>query len=217
MAEQPMMSKPGPANAPKMAKSAMPKAAGGAKSSTPKATKPAAAGSTTTKSSMTSARPTNMAKASNAFKLSNSGALIVAIRIRGMTGMHPRPIQTMDMLNLKRSNHATIVFDNPSYKGMLQDCKDFITFGVASADTVEKLLAKRGTISGRRLSETKKPEEIKAMAASLYSGKSMREVGIDRHFRLTPPSGGFKSKKKSRPYGDLGIRADMDALLKRMM
>ncbi|MDE1797928.1 MAG: uL30 family ribosomal protein [Candidatus Micrarchaeota archaeon] len=207
MAEQQMMTKPGPApSAAKVSKPAMPKVA-----------KAAAAGSTTAKSTMTSARPTNVAKASNASKLSNSGAVIVAVRIRGMTGMHPRPIQTMDMLNLKRSNHATIVFDNPAYKGMLQDVKDFVTFGAVNAETVEKLLQKRGRVSGRKLSEVKKPEEIKKMASELMAGKSLRELGIDRYFRLTPPSGGFKSKKKSRPYGDLGIRSDMDALLKRMM
>ena len=40
----------------------------------------------------------------------------------------------MSMLNLTKVNHATIIPDEPTYAGMLQKAKDFVTLGEVDAE-----------------------------------------------------------------------------------
>lgn len=143
--------------------------------------------------------------------------LIAIVRVRGWFGMNPRRRDTLTMLNIPRANNCTLVHMNESYKGMLHDVKDYATWGAVSEKYVEKMLVKRGAISGKKLTATKKTDEIKKMAKELLSGKSLKDIGIDRTFRLTPPSGGWKDKKQTKPKGDLGSRDSMDTLLAQMI
>ena len=55
--------------------------------------------------------------------------MIAAIRVRGRTGIKKDIADTLDMLRLTRINHAVLIEENPSYKGMLQKAKDYITWG----------------------------------------------------------------------------------------
>ena len=48
----------------------------------------------------------------------------LVIRARSDRGVTRKIRETMAMLNLTRVNHATIVMDNPSYRGMLQKSKE---------------------------------------------------------------------------------------------
>ena len=70
------------------------------------------------------------------------------IRARSDRGVTRKIRETMAMLNLTRVNHATIVMDSPSYRGMLQKSKDYITWGEVDANTIEKLIKERGRMSG---------------------------------------------------------------------
>ena len=72
----------------------------------------------------------------------------LVIRARSDRGVTRKIRETMSMLNLTRVNHATIVMDNPSYRGMLQKSKDYITWGEVDANTIEKLIKERGRMSG---------------------------------------------------------------------
>ena len=67
----------------------------------------------------------------------------LVIRARSDRGVTRKIRETMSMLNLTRVNHATIVMDNPSYRGMLQKSKDYITWGEVDANTIEKLIKER--------------------------------------------------------------------------
>ena len=53
--------------------------------------------------------------------------MYAVIRIRGRTGIRKNIADTLDMLNLTRISHAVVIPDTPSYKGMLQKAKDYIT------------------------------------------------------------------------------------------
>ena len=64
----------------------------------------------------------------------------LVIRARSDRGVTRKIRETMAMLNLTRVNHATIVMDNPSYRGMLHKSKDNITWGEVDAKTIEKLI-----------------------------------------------------------------------------
>ncbi|MFH1306450.1 MAG: uL30 family ribosomal protein [Candidatus Micrarchaeota archaeon] len=164
------------------------------------------------------AKNASPAKTENEIKeASHKPAVIAIVRVRGITGIHPKRKYTIEMLNLIRSNQATIIHTSPSYNGMLLECKDYVTWGNISKDMLVKLLSKRGQIGKKKLSELKKEDEIEKIASQLFSGKSPKEVGINRNFRLHPPRKGWKNRKKRYPMGDLGPRESIDELLKRMI
>ncbi|MFH0927439.1 MAG: uL30 family ribosomal protein, partial [Candidatus Micrarchaeota archaeon] len=77
--------------------------------------------------------------------------LIAIVRVRGLTGMNPKRRDTVFMLNLKRSNQATLVQLNESYQGMLDEVKDYVTWGPLSNKTLTHLLSKRGCIGSKKL------------------------------------------------------------------
>ena len=76
--------------------------------------------------------------------------MYAVIRIRGRTGIRKNIADTLDMLNLTRISHTVVIPDTPSYKGMLQKAKDYITWGEVSEETFKKLLAERGRLPGNK-------------------------------------------------------------------
>jgi hypothetical protein len=101
---------------------------------------------------------------------------------------------------------------------MLFVCKDVVTFGDVSKDTIFLLLLKRGkTIDGKPLSEVKSPEEISSIASQVAEGKKLSDFGISPVFFLSPPKGGFDSKKLSYPLGQAGKNPEIESLIARMV
>ena len=70
------------------------------------------------------------------------------VRVRSDRGVERSIRDTMAMMNLTRVNHATIVPESSTYAGMLQKSKDFVTWGVVDAGTIETLLKERGRMVG---------------------------------------------------------------------
>jgi len=143
--------------------------------------------------------------------------LVAIVRVRGLTGIHPKRKYTILMLNLKRSNQATLVTLNNSYLGMLEEVKDYVTWGSLSKEVLIHLLTKRGFVGKAKLSSKMDGPQIEKAAAELMGGKTLKQLEVNRNFRLTPPSKGWKGKKLRYPQGDLGPRDSMDSLLKRMI
>lgn len=54
---------------------------------------------------------------------------LAVIRIRGGIKARYAANKTLKMLNLTRVNHCVLVDDDPSTLGMLQEAKDYITWG----------------------------------------------------------------------------------------
>lgn len=147
----------------------------------------------------------------------NKNGLIAIVRVRGLTGIHPKRKDTMLMLNLKRSNQATLVQLNESYMGMLDEVKDYVTWGPISKPILVQMLTKRGQFGKKKLSELKTSEEIEKIADELIAGKTLKQLDVNRNFRFTPPRKGWKGKKERYPRGDLGPRETLDLLVKRMI
>ncbi len=144
--------------------------------------------------------------------------LLVVVRVRGLGGMHPKREQTMRMLNLPRTYNATLVKPDASYLGMLREAKDYLAWGPVSKKALHALVSKRATATGRKLSEVKEMSgKIEEIVLALEAGTKPVDLGLDRTFHLTPPSGGWKNRKAIYPRGDLGSRPSMDELLKRMI
>ena len=72
----------------------------------------------------------------------------LVIRVRSDRGVERSIRETMSMLNLPKVNHATIIPDRPTYAGMLQKAKDFVTWGEVDAATIANLLRERGRMTG---------------------------------------------------------------------
>lgn len=128
---------------------------------------------------------------------------------------------------MTRNNYAVLIDNRPSFLGMLEKARSYITYGEASSETVALLINKRGRAAGNR-----KLTEEYAQKAGFKSLDDLNDAifscrveywklpNIQRVFRLRPPSKGFKGKIK-RGYGaggELGYRGEyVNELLKRML
>ena len=151
------------------------------------------------------------------------------VRVRSDRGVERSIRDTMAMLNLTRVNHATIVPESPTYAGMLQKSKDFVTWGVVDAGTIETLLKERGRMVGDKpvddaaIKAGSKFKSVKDFAKALASGEAtMKSVdGLKPVLRLHPPRGskGWGGIKRAYSVGGaLGFRGDeISSLAERMM
>ncbi|MEN4007216.1 MAG: 50S ribosomal protein L30 [Methanobacteriaceae archaeon] len=152
--------------------------------------------------------------------------MIAAIRVRGRTGIKRDISDTLDMLRLTRINHAVLIEETPSYKGMLQKAKDYITWGEVDSETVLKLLSKRGRISGNikltedHLKENTDFSSLEELSRAIVdSGAKLEDSMVKPVFRLHPPRKGYEDIKKTfKESGTLGYRGDnINDLIKKMI
>lgn len=147
--------------------------------------------------------------------------MIAVIRMKGKFTVHPDVKRTLQCLALSRLYSCTIVPDNDSMRGMLQAAKDVVAYGEVDEQAIALLLSKRGKLrDGKKLSVAKKPEEIAKLAKEIAaSGKTLSQHSIHPVFSLSPPRGGFGSRKtqaQEAKDGVLGKNAHMSALISRM-
>lgn len=152
--------------------------------------------------------------------------MYAVIRIRGRVGVRKEIEDTLRMLRLKRVNNCVLVPEDPSFKGMLEKAKDYITWGEINRETLIALLKKRLRLKGGKRVDEKVLREItnfnsfEEFASALLEGKVKLKnfEKLNPVFRLTPPSKGFKSVKEHWPKGDLGYRGEaINELLERMI
>jgi large subunit ribosomal protein L30 len=130
------------------------------------------------------------------------------------------------MLRLTRINHAVLIEENPSYQGMLQKAKDYITWGEVDPQTVAKLLSKRGKLAGNvkitedYIKENTDFSSVEELSKAVVdSGAKLEDSGIKPVFRLHPPRKGYEDIKKTFvESGSLGYRGDkIGDLIKKMI
>lgn len=152
--------------------------------------------------------------------------MIAAIRVRGRTGIKKDIADTMDMLRLTRINHAVLIEENPSYHGMLQKAKDYITWGEVDSQIVAKLLSKRGKLAGNikitedYIKENTDFSSVEELSKAVVdSGAKLEDSGVKPVFRLHPPRKGYEDIKKTFvESGSLGYRGDkIGDLIKKMI
>ncbi len=152
--------------------------------------------------------------------------MIAAIRIRGRTGIKKGIADTLDMLKLTRINHAVLIEENPSYNGMLQKAKDYITWGEVDEGTVAQLISKRGKLPGNikvtedYIKENTDYSSVEELSKAVVdSGAKLEDSGVKPVFRLHPPRKGYEDIKKTfTESGSLGYRGDkIGDLIKKMI
>ncbi len=148
----------------------------------------------------------------------------MVVRVRG--GIHARHdiVDTLEFLHLSRPNHATVVPEEASFRGMLHKVQGYVTWGEADSETVRLLLGSRGvTPDGKRLgtegSAGTAPPDLDVLSASVLEKGLPRTPSIRPLFRLKAPKGGWRSTKKPFALGGaLGYRgAKINELVRRMV
>jgi len=152
--------------------------------------------------------------------------MFLVIRVRGTTGVIQNIADTLDMLRLNRISHAVVIEENPSYEGMLQKAKDYITWGEIDAETLAAIIAKRGRLPGNvkvtdeYAAENPDYKDTADLANAVIESKvKLAEVGIKPVFRLHPPRKGYEDIRLSvKEGGSLGYRGEeIKDLAKRML
>ena len=153
----------------------------------------------------------------------------IVVRARSNVGVERTIKDTMLHLNLTKVNHAVIIPDNAQYRGMLQKAKDYITWGEADVELVERMLAERGRMAGNSpltdeiVAEHTDYKNIGEFAKAIVAGKAqVKDIpNLKRVFRLHPPRGtkGWGGLKRSFVVGGaLGSRGEeIGALVERMI
>ena len=154
-------------------------------------------------------------------------AKLALIRLRSGIRAKGEVRDTLAMLRLHRINHLVLVDDNPSYKGMVQKVKDYITWGEIDKETLAALIRKRGRLIGNKPITDEYVKEKLGMTIDEFAEKVVNGEmkltdlpNIKPVFRLHPPRGGLKgSKKRSfREGGALGYRGErINELIERML
>ena len=156
--------------------------------------------------------------------------LYFAVRIRGAPGMRGKILDTLKMLRMHKVNHGVLIWGNPSYKGMLVKCKDYITYGEIDEKTLIRLLRVRGRIEGNKplteehVRNLTKYKNFREFAKALLNGEIQyrdRDIyKIKPVFRLHPPRKGHRGsiKKHYSEGGTLGnIGIYINELIHKML
>ncbi len=125
----------------------------------------------------------------------SAARVIAAVLIRGEQGMRREVRDALFALRLRNKHACVLLPDTALVRGQLRKCKDYIAYGMITAETKRLLEEKRGLKDA--------------------SGK------LKPFFRLHPPRGGYERKGVKKTFaegGALGDRGDrMDALVRRML
>ena len=151
----------------------------------------------------------------------------VVIRVRGIPDVNRDIAHTMDLLGLNRVNHAVVVPETDSIKGMLQKAKDYVTWGEVDRETLAAMIRARGRVAGDDsvtddyLKERSEFATVEDMAKAIIENDyRMKDVdGAKPVFRLHPPVKGYEGNKRSfQNGGALGYRgAKINDLINRML
>lgn len=132
--------------------------------------------------------------------------LIAVIRVRGTVGVRQSISETLTRLNLRKVNNLSLIFGTKANLGMIEKCKDFVTYGAIKEDALAMLIEKKGIKAAK--------EDV----GQLVSGKKKPRDVMKIPIRMHPPRKGYEGIKKNYSVGGaLGNRGeDINELIKRM-
>ncbi len=152
---------------------------------------------------------------------------LVAVKVRGIVSAQREARETLQFLRLLHTNHAVIIDNRASYKGMLKRVQSYVTWGEASKETVAAMLKKRGRLAGDKKLTDEYLQKIgyksfDDLADAIVNCKTefSKLPEITPLFKLHPPSKGYKGKTKKsfRAGGEAGYRGkEIDDLVLRMI
>ncbi len=152
---------------------------------------------------------------------------LAVVKVRGTISAQREARETLDLLRIPKTNHAVLVPDSPSMRGMLKRVQSYVTWGEVSKETLSELLTKRGRLAGDKKLTEEFAQKVGAKSLSDLAA-SIAECKLDFAklpevqpvFKLHPPKKGFKgtTKKNFRAGGEAGYRGEaINHLIKRMI
>ena len=149
------------------------------------------------------------------------------VQLRGEVNQSQGVRDTLSMLNLHRVNHATLVPETDTYRGMITKVNDWVAHGTPSVETVALLIERRGEpaegdadIDDAWVSEHTDYDDVEALAAAVRDEETtLQEQGLSPTLRLHPPRGGHDGvKHPTKEGGALGKQSteSIDDLLRTM-
>jgi large subunit ribosomal protein L30 len=149
------------------------------------------------------------------------------VQVRGEIDQSAAVMDTLEMLNLGRVNHATLVPETDTYTGMITKVNDWVAHGRPSTGTVALLLRSRGEpaagdapIDDQWVADNTDADDVDGLAEALVAEETtLQDAGLSPTLRLHPPRGGHDGiKQPVTTGGELGVHetADIDALLEAM-
>ncbi len=134
------------------------------------------------------------------------------VQVRGTVKAKKELKEALRFLSLGRQNRCVVVPATPSYLGMLQKVKDYVTWGEIAEENFQDLVVKRGKVFQGREMDRKGKYNYRFLD---FKGKKYLP-----YFSLNPPRKGFERggiKVNYQAGGALGYRGDkINDLLKRM-
>jgi len=152
---------------------------------------------------------------------------IAVVRIRGTVRAQREVRETLQMLHLTKNNYAALIENSPSFVGMIKTAQNYVTWGEASKETVNMVLARKGRLAGNRkltdeYAQKAGYKSVEELAEAVFACKVAywKLSKVQPVFKLHPPSKGFKGniKKGYASGGELGYRGEkINDLIKRMV
>jgi large subunit ribosomal protein L30 len=149
------------------------------------------------------------------------------VQLRGEVNVNEGVADTLDMLNVGRVNHATLVPETDSYRGMITKVNDLIAFGEPTAETVAATIERRGEplaggtdIDDEWVADNTEYDDVATLSEALVDEETtLREQGLSPTLRLHAPRGGHDGiKHPVIEGGELGRHSteEIDDLLEAM-
>jgi len=149
------------------------------------------------------------------------------VQLRGEVNVNQDIRDTLEMLNLGRVNHATLVPETDAYEGMIAKVNDYVARGTPSQETVALLLERRaepaegeGSIDDEWVVEHTEHGSVEALATALVEEETtLQAEGLSPTLRLHPPRGGHDGLKQPvSTGGQIGVHEpdEIDHLLEAM-
>ncbi|GAA0515745.1 large subunit ribosomal protein L30 [Halorubrum aquaticum] len=149
------------------------------------------------------------------------------VQLRGEVNVNEGVVDTLDMLNVGRVNHATFVPETDSYRGMITKVNDLVAFGEPSVETVAATIERRGEpiegdadVDDEWVAEHTDYDDVAALAEAIVAEETtLREQGLSPTLRLHAPRGGHDGiKHPIIEGGELGRHSteEIDSLLEAM-
>jgi 60S ribosomal protein uL30 len=176
------------------------------------------------------------AKASGGFYVPAMPKVALVIRIRGIIGVSPKAKKVMQLFRLRQIHNATFVKLNEATIRMLRLIEPYVTYGIPTRATIEKLMYKRGfgKINKQRIpiadnsviQEGLSKYGINCTADLIHEivtvGPNFKQANnFLWPFKLSSPLGGFSRKTKLLHYlegGEAGARGEeINKLVKKML
>ncbi len=136
---------------------------------------------------------------------------LAVVRVRGVGDASPEIEETLRVLGLNKNCQITLVDNRPSFLGMLNKVRNFVTWGEITEESILALLKERGRLAGNNKVNDEYAQQIgyrslKDLAAATHKLRAdFRHLpDIKPVFRAHPPKKGYKGKIK-KSYAGGGV------------